>query len=66
MAVGIDQKLPEGFEIPFKRTADYFEMNYKGCAYFSTGNKYFDTDMSNIRQTFIDMLKKVHTAKICE
>ncbi len=25
-----DIELPEGFEVPFKRTADYFDMNYQG------------------------------------
>ena len=58
LAVGTDQQLPDGFEIPFKRTADYLEMNYKGCAYFSTDNKYSDKEMSHNRQTFIDMVKK--------
>ncbi len=50
LAVGTDQKLPDGFEIPFQKTADYLEMNYKGCAYFSTDNKHSDKDKSDTRQ----------------
>ncbi len=34
LAVGSDPQLPEGFEIPFRLTAQYFNMNYKACAYF--------------------------------
>lgn len=33
MANGSDPILPEGFEVPFKRTSDYFEMNYSGSFY---------------------------------
>lgn len=34
---GHDKQLPEGFEVPFSRTADYFSMDYKGCFYYCTG-----------------------------
>jgi len=33
VSTGTDMELPEGFEVPFKRTSDYFEMNYKGSFY---------------------------------
>jgi multimeric flavodoxin WrbA len=38
IATGTEAKLPEGFEIPFARTADYFSMLYCGAAYLYTGN----------------------------
>jgi multimeric flavodoxin WrbA len=37
IATGTEAKLPEGFEIPFARTADYFGMTYRGAAYLYTG-----------------------------
>ena len=57
LAVGTDPKLPEGFEIPFKMTADYLEMNYRGFVYFTSDNKSNDKDKFHNRQTFIDMVK---------
>jgi multimeric flavodoxin WrbA len=30
---GSDDVLPQGFEIPLKKTSDYFEMNFKGSFY---------------------------------
>ena len=37
IATGTEAELPEGFEIPFARTADYFGMRYRGCVYLYTG-----------------------------
>jgi multimeric flavodoxin WrbA len=34
LATGSDADLPEGFEVPFKRTSEYFGMSYKGSYYF--------------------------------
>ena len=36
LAVGADEELPNGFEIPFKMTSDYLDMSYHGCIYYST------------------------------
>ncbi|WP_299822108.1 NAD(P)H-dependent oxidoreductase [uncultured Pontibacter sp.] len=36
VAVGSDPVLPEGFEVPFKLTCHYFDMQYKGCYYAQT------------------------------
>ena len=36
LAVGTDQELPDGFEIPFKLSSDYLNMTYQGCIYNST------------------------------
>lgn len=38
IATGTESELPEGFEVPFARTADYFSMIYRGCAYLHTGD----------------------------
>jgi multimeric flavodoxin WrbA len=46
-----DIELPEGFEIPFKRTADYFEMNYKGKCFF----KFSESD--EIDYTYTDNIE---------
>ncbi|GGG47603.1 flavodoxin family protein [Hymenobacter glacieicola] len=35
LAVGSDQELPEGFEVPFRRTAEYFNMKFEGTLYQS-------------------------------
>lgn len=32
-STGSDDILPEGFEIPFKKTSEYFGMNFKGSFY---------------------------------
>jgi multimeric flavodoxin WrbA len=37
IASGTEPELPEGFEIPFARTAAYFGMVYRGIAYLQTG-----------------------------
>ncbi|UOG73622.1 NAD(P)H-dependent oxidoreductase [Hymenobacter tibetensis] len=35
LAVGSDRELPEGFEVPFRRTAEYFKMTFEGSLYQS-------------------------------
>lgn len=37
IATGVEPVLPEGFEVPFRRTAEYFAMAYRGSAYLYTG-----------------------------
>lgn len=48
IAVGTDEKLPNGFEIPFKLTAEYLEMIYKNDIYFST--KYENIEQKNLER----------------
>lgn len=38
IATGSDETLPEGFEVPFKRTSEYFDMSYKQAIYFCVKN----------------------------
>lgn len=33
LANGAEESLPEGFEVPFRRTSDYFDMVYSGAFY---------------------------------
>jgi len=40
IATGTDAGLPEGFEVPFQQTAEYFDAQYKGAVYFCTKEKY--------------------------
>jgi hypothetical protein len=37
IAAGTDPELPEGFEVPFRRTAEYFDMAWRGGIYLHTG-----------------------------
>lgn len=36
VAVGAEEELPAGFEVPFALTSNYFKMQYKACYYCST------------------------------
>jgi multimeric flavodoxin WrbA len=36
IAVGADPAIPDGFEVPFKHTAAYLGIQYKGCTYHAT------------------------------
>lgn len=38
IASGAETTLPDGFEVPFARTAQYFACNYRGAAYLYTGD----------------------------
>lgn len=35
---GSDSKLPDGFEVPFIKTSEYFDMKYRGAFYTCTKN----------------------------
>lgn len=39
IATGTEPVLPEGFEVPFARTAEYFDMRYRGAFYLHTGDE---------------------------
>lgn len=39
ISCGSEPVLPEGFEMPFKLTANYFEMEYRGAFYLTTKGK---------------------------
>ncbi|WP_210465524.1 MULTISPECIES: flavodoxin family protein [Rufibacter] len=46
MAVGADDALPDGFEVPFKLTAKYLDMKYGGSLYASTEE--VETDINHL------------------
>ena len=52
IATGTEKMLPEGFEVPFARTAGYFGMRYRGCAYLYTG-----TDPARRRDTEVALAR---------
>jgi multimeric flavodoxin WrbA len=58
IAVGSDETLPDGFEIPFKRTAGYFDMNYKACIYFSTNHPKSEQEKRENKKAFIEELEQ--------
>jgi putative NADPH-quinone reductase len=39
IATGSEPVLPEGFEVPFARTAEYFDMRYRAIFYLHTGEE---------------------------
>jgi hypothetical protein len=50
IATGSEQALPDGFEVPFARTCEYFSMNYRGSCYLST---YDNPDSMTDRETLL-------------
>ena len=44
LATGHDDIMPEGFAVPFKRTADYFHMTYVDGLYICTNSKTLNPD----------------------
>ncbi len=57
MSVGTDLELPEGFEIPFSRTADYLGMKYIGGAYFSSALSVDHQKAISVKAEFIRRLE---------
>jgi multimeric flavodoxin WrbA len=55
LAVGADKELPEGFEIPFRLTSEYFKMTYLGAIYYAanatnTGDEWQEHIKSFVQQ----------------
>lgn len=57
LAVGSDPEIPPGFEIPFKLTAEYLDMQYKGAIYFSNKTPLSDHRKNEIKQSFMEILR---------
>lgn len=49
---GFDPLLPEGFEVPFKRTSEYFNMVYSGSFYGSVESGCFETETLQLVRAF--------------
>jgi multimeric flavodoxin WrbA len=56
LAVGADEELPTGFEIPFKLTSEYLNMTYRGAVYFST-KCHSENDVEQATNSFLKKLK---------
>lgn len=52
IAVGAEQELPPGFEIPFESTSDYMDMVYSGGIYYCTRPKNPGNDTETIVKDF--------------
>lgn len=51
IATGAEPGMPDGFEIPFRKTADYFSMQYKGSFYLYTGREQNLREAGNLALT---------------
>lgn len=50
LAVGSESTLPEGFEVPFCRTSEYFNMQYMGAIYgCSTNDQFSQSDITQAK-----------------
>jgi multimeric flavodoxin WrbA len=54
IVVGDNAEIPEGFEIPFKNTAEYLDMKYGGSIYFSTGHEAKEDQKRSEKKLFLD------------
>ena len=50
IAVGAESILPEGFEIPFRCTSEYLDMDYLGSIYHCTGNDFPNPEVQELRR----------------
>ncbi len=60
LAVGADEELPNGFEVPFKLTSDYLYMKYQGCIYYSTKFLKTEEKVQELIQVFKDKVKSTN------
>jgi len=60
ISVGVDSSLPEGFEIPFRLTSEYLEMNFISTYYCKTSNLKSITSEGLV---FLDRLKHNETTQ---
>lgn len=58
ISVGSNDQFPEGFEIPFINTADYFDMHYKGGFYLSSDEPITEQQKNELRSNFIAKIKE--------
>jgi len=60
LAVGADEELPSGFEIPFKLTSEYLDMKYEDCIYCSTKFPKTEERLQEVIQVFKDKIKSTY------
>lgn len=56
---GSNEKLPAGFEVPFRSSSEYLDMHYTGCFYHSSEN-----DFAEVRIKSKDFIKKIKKVSI--
>ncbi len=56
LAVGANEELPDGFDVPFYKTADYLDMEYKGSVYIQKNLMDTDGAMEALRKDFLTLL----------
>lgn len=56
LAVGANEELPDGFEVPFQRSAEYLDMAYKGKVYIPKNQLNTEQTMNTLRQDFLTLL----------
>ena len=59
LAVGADEELPNGFEVPFKLTSDYLAMTYVDSIYHSTKFPMTEERLDKIIQAFRDKVESI-------
>jgi len=59
LAVGSDPEIPQGFDVPFILTAEYFDMQYKGSIYFSNKTVLTDQRKNEMKRDFLEIIKSV-------
>lgn len=52
LASGYDAEMPNGFDIPFRRTSEYFDMEYQESAYFCTKSQHAEKDLHMLTNSF--------------
>jgi multimeric flavodoxin WrbA len=58
LTVGVDQELPNGFEIPFKLTSAYLDMAYQDCIYYSKNFPKTEKELQKTIDSFTAKMKQ--------
>lgn len=59
LAVGEEEKLPPGFEVPFQLTAEYFDMIYRGSIYFISKKRLLNDKSKEDKIIFLEKIKAI-------
>lgn len=63
LVVGSDKEIPPGFDIPFKLTSEYFDMEYKTHLYFSTTHIKTEKQNSEKKRFFLNYIIQAEAKK---
>ena len=59
VVVGNEDRMPDGFEVPFRRTSDYRDMTYMGAVVGNSRNDIFSAEDIGKAQDFGRQINKV-------